>query len=123
MNDPDQPTATTFSKLVASQSAQAAFFKSLLSFLATFALDGIDFDWEYPVAPDRSGNTADFANYVSFLRNLKATLAASGHAYGLSITLPASYWYLQHFDIVQIEPIVDFFNFMTYDLHGTCELI
>lgn len=119
MNDPGQPTAATFSNLVASKSAQSAFFESLLSFLITFGFDGVDIDWEYPVAPDRSGNPADFTNYVSFLENLKATLAASGHGYGLSITLPASYWYLQNFDIVRIEPIVDWFNVMTYDLHGT----
>lgn len=35
------------------------------------------------------------------------------------ITVPSSYWYLQHFDIVNIEPIIDWFNVMTYDLHGT----
>jgi chitinase len=70
------------------------------------------------VAPERSGNVADYGNYVSFLKNLKAALTASGHDYGLSITIPASYWYLQNFDIVNIEPIVDWFNMMTYDLHG-----
>lgn len=31
------------------------------------------------------------------------------------MTLPTSYWYLQHFDLEKIEPNVDFFNFMTYD--------
>lgn len=70
------------------------------------------------MAPERSGNVADYVNYVSFLKNLKAALTASGHDYGLSITIPASYWYLQNFDIVNIEPIVDWFNMMTYDLHG-----
>ncbi|KAK4149689.1 chitinase [Chaetomidium leptoderma] len=37
---------------------------------------------------------------------------------GISITLPASYWYLRGFDIVNLEPHVDFFNIMTYDIHG-----
>lgn len=55
---------------------------------------------------------------MTFLSNLKAALASSGHDYGLSITIPASFWYLQNFDIVSIEPIVDWFNMMTYDLHG-----
>lgn len=39
-------------------------------------------------------------------------------SYGFSITLPASYWYLQHFDIEGIQPYVDWFNLMSYDLHG-----
>lgn len=45
MNDPDQPTATTFSDLAASESAQSQFFESLLSFLETYGFDGVDIDW------------------------------------------------------------------------------
>jgi hypothetical protein len=32
--------------------------------------------------------------------------------------LPASYWYLQHFDIVELSKHVEFFNIMSYDMHG-----
>lgn len=28
------------------------------------------------------------------------------------------YWYLQHFDVAGMEPFVDWFNVMTYDIHG-----
>ena len=45
MNDPDQPTAGTFSKLAGSIQAQNAFFASLLSFLSTYGFDGVDIDW------------------------------------------------------------------------------
>jgi chitinase len=45
MNDPDQPTAATFSNLAASPSAQKAFFTSLLSFMSTYGFDGVDIDW------------------------------------------------------------------------------
>lgn len=37
----------------------------------------------------------------------------------LTYLQPSSYWYLRHFDIVAIDPIVDFLSLMTYDLHGT----
>lgn len=74
---------------------------------------------EYPVAPERSGNPADFKNYVSFLKNLRNALSSEGHHYGLTITIPSSYWYLRNFDIVNIAEIIDWFNVMTYDLHGT----
>lgn len=119
MNDPDQPTAATFSDLAGSESAQSAFFSSLVHFMSTYGFDGVDIDWEYPVAPERSGKEADFANYVSFLKKLRDALGSGGHNYGLTITLPSSYWYMQNFDIKSIEPIVDWFNVMTYDLHGT----
>jgi chitinase len=32
--------------------------------------------------------------------------------------LPASYWYLQHFDIKKLAPHIEFFNIMSYDMHG-----
>lgn len=83
---PDQPTAYTFSNLAASTSAQSSFFSSLISFMQTYGFDGVDIDWEYPVAPERGGKPADYQNYVSFLKNLKAALGSSGHSYGLSIT-------------------------------------
>lgn len=119
MNDADQPTATTFSDLAALTSAQKAFFKSLLSFMTTYGFDGVDIDWEYPVALERSGKAADLKNYPTFLQNLKTALGSTGHNYGLSITVPSSYWYMQNFDIVAIEKTIDWFNVMTYDLHGT----
>jgi chitinase len=77
MNDPDQPTAKTFSQLAGSTSAQSAFFKSLIQIMQNYGFDGVDIDWEYPVAPERSGNPSDFANYPTFLANLKSALGKS----------------------------------------------
>jgi chitinase len=74
MNDAGQPTAATFSNLAASSSAQNAFFRSLLSFMTTYSFDGVDIDWEYPVAPERSGIPADYQNYPTFLGTLKQHL-------------------------------------------------
>lgn len=119
MNDPDQPTHATFSALANSASAQESFAKSLLQVLGQYGFDGVDIDWEYPVAEERSGNPSDFEDYPTFLQNLRSSLGSSGHAYGLSITLPSSYWYMQHFDIVKLEKYVDWFNIMTYD----CKLL
>jgi GH18 family chitinase len=116
-NDPG-PTATVFSDIARSEANQKAFFKSLISFMSTYNFDGIDLDWEYPVAEDRSGRPEDYKNFPSFIANLKRALKASGGRDGLTITLPASYWYLQNFDIVNLQKDVDFFNIMSYDLHG-----
>ncbi|KAL4775859.1 hypothetical protein BDW60DRAFT_225034 [Aspergillus nidulans var. acristatus] len=116
-NDPG-PTVTVFSDIARSEANQKTFFRSLISFMSTYNFDGIDLDWEYPVADDRSGRPEDFENFPKFIANLKKALKASGGRDGLSITLPASYWYLQHFDIVKLQNHVDFFNIMSYDLHG-----
>lgn len=45
MNNPDQPTAKTFSQLAASPTAQKAFFSSLVNFMSTYGFDGVDIDW------------------------------------------------------------------------------
>lgn len=116
-NDPG-PTASVFSALAADPALQKVFFSSLISFMSTYNFDGVDIDWEYPGADDRSGRASDFANFPSLVKNLKAALLSSGGRSGLSVTLPVSYWYLQHFDIARLELWVDFFNIMSYDLHG-----
>jgi GH18 family chitinase len=120
-NDPGA-TQKVFSDLASSESNQRKFFKSLSSFLSTYNFDGIDLDWEYPVADDRGGRTSDFKNFPKFMANLKTAMKSWGGRDGLSITLPASYWYLQHFDIANLQKHVDFFNIMTYDIHGKWDL-
>ena len=74
---------------------------------------------EYPAADDRNGKPADYANFVSWIKNLRGKLGKKG----LSITIPSSFWYLQHFDIVSLEQYVDWFNVMLYDLHGAWDLL
>lgn len=83
----------------------------------TYGFDGVDLDWEYPAADDRGGVESDTANYVLLVQEMKS---AFGSKYGLSMTLPTSYWYLQHFDLKGIQGSVDWFNLMAYDLHGMC---
>ncbi|KAF5591120.1 hypothetical protein FPCIR_6195 [Fusarium pseudocircinatum] len=114
-NDPG-PTAKIFSDLAASPARQKSFFQSVMSFMATHKFDGLDLDWEYPVAEERSGRDIDYKTFPVFMSALKRTMGSGDK--GLTITLPASYWYLQYFDIKKLEPTVDFFNIMSYDLHG-----
>ncbi|KAI9041496.1 glycoside hydrolase [Aspergillus affinis] len=116
-NDPGN-TATTFSNLAASEANQNIFAESLINFMVANGFDGVDLDWEYPVDDQRGGKREDYVNYVTFLKRLRERLNASGRRFGLSITLPASYWYLRGFDIANLEPHVDWFNIMTYDIHG-----
>lgn len=108
-------TRTAFSDMVSSHGNRQAFIASLGQFLQTYNFDGVDFDWEYPAADDRGGVEADTANFVTFLQELKA---AFGDRYGVSITLPASYWYLQGFDVKAMQHYVDWMNVMSYDIHG-----
>ncbi|KAK3315445.1 hypothetical protein B0H66DRAFT_521857 [Apodospora peruviana] len=117
-NDPGFATRTTFSDLAASIPRQQTFIRSLTSFMSTYGFDGVDLDWEYPEADDRGGRSVDYANFPKFMNRLKSGLAATGGKNGLSITLPCSYWYLQHFDLKALAKEISWFNIMSYDMHG-----
>lgn len=114
-NEPGH-TANAFSNMVGCKENRTKFVNEITSFMQTYAFDGLDIDWEYPSAIDRGGKPADRANLVLFAQEIRA---AFGTKYGLSITLPASYFYMKNFDLAGMQEHVDFFNIMTYDMHGT----
>jgi GH18 family chitinase len=113
-NEPG-PTATAFSDMVSCKENRTKFITEVKAFMQTYAFDGLDIDWEYPSASDRGGKPADKDNLVLFTQEIRA---AFGMRYGLSITLPASYFYMKNFDLAGMQEHVDFFNIMTYDMHG-----
>lgn len=96
------------------------FADNVVDFITEHDLDGVDFDWEYPGAPDipgiPAGSEEDGANYVKFLKMVREKLPDGK---SLSIAAPASYWYLRGFDpITDFEPLLDYMIYMSYDLHG-----
>lgn len=50
-NDP--PTQHRFSDMASTVENREKFVNSLLKYIDKYALDGVDIDWEYPVADDR----------------------------------------------------------------------
>lgn len=53
---------------------------------------------------------------------LSTKMRSDGLNKGVSLTLPSSYWYLKNFDIVKLEEHVDWFNVMSYDIHGSWDI-
>ncbi|KAI1804250.1 carbohydrate-binding module family 24 protein [Daldinia bambusicola] len=96
------------------------FSTNVADFVNNQGLDGVDFDWEYPGAPDilvngqPIGKKGDGAAYLKFLTTLKNKLGKKS----VSIAAPASYWYLKAFPIDKIAAKIDYIVYMTYDLHG-----
>ncbi|KAL8800754.1 MAG: hypothetical protein Q9200_007150 [Gallowayella weberi] len=109
------PTRTTWSDLAANSGKRTAFILSCKNFMAKYGFQGVDIDWEYPGTSERGGTRADTANFVIHVREMKVSF---GTQYGLSLTLAPDYWYLRGFDAKAMEPHVDMFGFMAYDLHG-----
>ncbi|KAK6360310.1 hypothetical protein TWF730_006457 [Orbilia blumenaviensis] len=117
-NDPG-PTRETFSKMAASAGTRKIFIDSVMAFMRSYGFDGIDIDWEYPTAEDRGGKPGDTANYVLLVREMKQAFTTAGGGWGISVAIPASYWYLQHFNLAQMASYIDWFNLMSYDYVGT----
>ena len=109
------PTHTTWSDMCSTAENRAAFIKSTAEFMDRYGFTGVDLDWEYPVAKERGGSKADTENFTKLLKEMRE---AYGTRYGISLTLVPDYWYLRYFDAKGMEPYVDFFGFMAYDLHG-----
>ncbi|KAL4888470.1 glycoside hydrolase superfamily [Aspergillus ambiguus] len=95
---------------------------NIINFLNDNDLDGVDWDWEYSGEPDIPGippsPESDSTNYCLFLNSLKSSMETKAPGKTISVTAPASYWYLKGFLIQAISMVSDYIVLMTYDLHG-----
>jgi chitinase len=110
------PTRTTWSDMAADSGRRAAFINSCIVFMEKYGFQGIDLDWEYPASEERGGNLDDTQNLVTLVKEMRNTF---GSRYGISSVLAPDYWYLRGTDVKAMEPYMDFFGFMGYDLHGS----
>ncbi|KAI1798649.1 chitotriosidase-1 [Daldinia bambusicola] len=119
-SDNDTSTQSVFPDIARDPSKSRKFADNLVSFMTRYGFDGVDLDWEYPGAPDRGGlEDQDIANFVSLSKTLRETFRASARGnYGLTFTIPTSYWYLRWFDVPGLLKYADWVNMMSYDLHG-----
>lgn len=87
---------------------------SLVEFVPSNGLDGLDMDWEYPAAPDipdiHPADPEEGETYLEFLKLLRKRLPASA---SLSIASASGQWYLQGFPIAEIAKVVDYIVYMT----------
>lgn len=95
-SDNNTATQPLFSEISASENKRQKFADNLVQFMERYGFDGVDLDWEYPGAGDRGGDEKDTVNYVKLLKTLRSTFDSSSRgSYGLTFTIPTSYWYLR----------------------------
>jgi chitinase len=120
----DPGTYNIFRLAVSKDSSRSTLVTNVINFLKQYNLDGIDWDWEYPDEPDipgiPAGTDADSIGFFMLLNQLKREMPAGKT---VSITAPASFWYLQYFPIQALSLVVDYVVYMTYDLHGQWDYI
>jgi chitinase len=87
--------------------------------------DGLDIDWEFPVAGGMKGNVerpADKEDFTLLLAELRRQLDAQGaidrRHYILTIAASARLDEIANVEVERIVPLLDFINVMTYDYHS-----
>ena len=99
-----------------SQTNRQALADELVSYVSTYGFDGIDIDYEFPSSPYSYRN--QYVLFVQYLRSrLDALSGVTGKDYYLTLAVPAGNWAYSLFDIEALEPYVDWFNIMNYDLY------
>jgi len=107
-------TQTTNFAIVAGDSIRRqTFINNVVARLSAYHYDGIDLDWEGPA------NRADKANEVTLVRQLRDTFRALNSPWLITMAIGASGWSGQWHDYTALAPLVDWFNAMEYDFHGS----
>ena len=117
-----------FSDVAATPEGRRRFVAGAIDlFLRRFAgvFDGIDVDWEFPVAgglPENRYRPDDTRAYTLLLRELRHQLDAlgerEGRRYELTIAACARPWEIANLEPAQIARVADWINVMTYDYHS-----
>jgi len=114
-----------FSDAALTDASRTAFADSCVDFIVNYGFDGIDIDWEYPVAGGVSTNVRrpeDKQNFTLLITKLRERLTArtsvTGKQYLLTIAGASGDWYINNTELSLIHPYLDYANIMTYDIHG-----
>ncbi|KAJ2394166.1 hypothetical protein GGI05_002161 [Coemansia sp. RSA 2603] len=116
-----------FSNIVKDAGTRSTLISSMVNYVKTNNLDGIDIDWEYPGRLGDNCNvydiTNDTPNYLKFLQELRAAFDSNFGSRQKLITLavriepfdtPSGY----ASDVSEFAKVVDYANLMQYDING-----
>jgi chitinase len=115
-----------FSDIAVTDQSRTIFANSCLQFILKYGFDGVDLDWEYPVAGGKPGNSKrpeDKQNYTLLIQKIRETFnaqsAKDGKAYLLTITGGVGEGFANDTELNLIQQYVDSIGLMAYDIHGS----
>jgi chitinase len=92
--------------------------------VATYHLDGVDIDWEYPgmIGDSNVYRPEDRQHFTNLFKNLREKLDAlgtqTGKKYLVTTAIGGSLGFLQHTQMDVAQQYLDYINLMSYDLDG-----
>tara|TARA_B100000214_G_C23952510_1_gene621170 strand:- start:183 stop:1520 length:1338 start_codon:yes stop_codon:yes gene_type:complete len=92
---------------------RSTFISSIIDKIIAYGYDGVDIDWEYPQTTQQKNNL------TYFIEELDSVLYDFDPELLITMAVPISNWSGQWLDMSALTPHVDFFNAMTYDIHGS----
>jgi chitinase len=101
-----------FSAMLKDEAARQRYVQGICSMLDEYGYDGIDVDWEFPK------DAADRANLTELCRSFRASFERRSSQFLISAGVPGVESSGQWFDHQGLQPLLDFVNVMTYDMHG-----
>ena len=92
---------------------RSQFIANIIDKMITYGYDGVDIDWEHPQSITQKNNL------TKFIEELDSTLYELDPEFLITMAVPTSNWSGQWYDFSSLRPHIDFFNAMTYDIHGS----
>ena len=115
-----------FSDAAFTPASRQRFARSCVAFMKRYGFDGVDIDWEYPVAGGEPGNKTrpeDKQNLTLLLAEVRRHLDAQGKQdkrdYLLTIAATAGPDKIPNLEVEAIAHQLDWMNVMTYDFNGS----
>jgi chitinase len=112
-----------FSDMALTKQSRAVFIASVVQYVQSHQLDGLDIDWEYPGLPGAEPHfrVEDKHNYTLLLKELRKRfnrLEKELHRpLYLTIATGASQEFLDHTEMHKVQKYVDTVNLMAYDYY------
>ncbi len=120
-----------FSNVALTDESRTKFADSVVQFLRDYGFDGVDLDWEYPVAGGMEENARrpeDKQNFTLLLQTIRQKLDEAGKTDGgkhylLTIAAGSAPSYIENTEIEEVAEAVDWINVMGYDFHVAGESV
>jgi chitinase len=102
-----------FAAVTADTGLMKVFLNNLFAYLESQGYGGVDVDWEFP------SSAAERQNLTRFIRALRERCNAYNPPKLMTMAISSSAYWGQWMDYQSLVPLVDWFNVMLYDFHGT----